>query len=126
MKKIFLQELPLMNTPIIVVCCNGKNEAEKLIQNSKFINKETKKNLKDINIENTLNGSIFYNIDTNQPLLLYMKDRKRDWSFYETLIHEINHVVFRLMKAISCDNETEFEARLNETLFREIRKKLVK
>ena len=122
MKKLFIQDVDILNTNIIVVCCND-DELKSMIKKSRLISKECKKELEEIETSNA-NGNVFYNIKTSQPLLLYMKNVKKDWKFFETLLHETNHVVYYFMKAIEIHDETEFEARLHEMLFREIRKKL--
>ena len=123
MKKLYIQDIDILNTSIIVVCCSGAKELQDMLQKSKLVSKEAKKELIDIQADN-VNGAVFYNIETNQPLLLYIKDRKKDWNFYEVLLHETNHVVYYFMKAIESTNEPEFRARLHEMLFRDIRKKL--
>ena len=121
--KIYLQPISILNTNLIILCCKTNREANKLIQSFKEVHKDIKQDLKDIDIEET-NGKVFYYIGTKQPLLLFMKDTKRDWKFWETLIHELNHIVYYIMLSIECKYETEFQARLQEMLFREIRLKL--
>lgn len=122
--KIYLQPIAILNTNLIILCCKTNKEANKLIQGHKEIGKYIKRDLSNIDIEGVA-GKLFYHINTSQPLLLFVKDTKKDWNFYGTLVHELNHAVYYFMKSIGTKDETEFEARLQEMLFKEIRKSLI-
>lgn len=69
-------------------------------------------------------GGVTYNKETNKPLILFLRAKKRDWYYYECLIHEISHLVFCLSKLCSFEDESEFQAYLTSYLFKEIRLKL--
>lgn len=122
--KIYSQEISLLKTHLIVLCCKTSKEGDKAIQSSKLISKQVKFLLRGFNVADDIQGQLYYDPSTNQPLLLFMRDKKRDWLFWEVLIHELNHTVYYFAKQACFENETEFQARLQETLFREIRKRL--
>lgn len=119
--KIYSQPISLLKTHLIILCCKTSKEGDKAIQSSKLINKEIKYLLRGFNVADDIQGQIYYDPTTKQPLLLFMRDKKRDWLFWETLIHELNHTVFYYAKQACFEDETEFQARLQEMLFREIR-----
>ena len=57
-------------------------------------------------------------------LFLVLEHYEDNWDFWENLLHEIHHAVFRFAQIKSFEKETELQARLFEHLFRDIRKKL--
>lgn len=59
--------------------------------------------------------------------LLYFPEWRFDWDHIETLVHEINHLLFFVLgQKKGMSDETEAMAYQNEFLFREIRRKLFK
>lgn len=124
MKKLFIQKIDLLDTELVVASCKTEKELIALVNKSKIISKKFKESLKDDLDVGDCHGCLIYNYKTHKPLLLYIKDTKQDWSFFETLLHETNHAVYRFSNQMNFTRETEFQARLHEVLFREIRKKL--
>ena len=59
-----------------------------------------------------------------RALFLVLEHYEDNWDFWEHLLHEIHHAVFRFAQIKSFQEETELQARLFEHLFREIRRKL--
>ena len=57
-------------------------------------------------------------------LFLVLGPYEDTWAFWEMLIHELNHAVFRFAEIKTMQTETEVQARLQEYLFRSIRRKL--
>jgi len=56
------------------------------------------------------------------PLIIWVKDKKQDWTFYESIMHEVNHVVELLSRYYKFERELEFKAYLTTYIFRKIRK----
>ena len=77
---------------------------------------------KEIEEVGHMSGAVLNNIETKVPVILFMKNMKRDWYFWETLLHEITHIVHTLSRKGGFEDETEHKAYLTEYLFREIRR----
>ncbi len=58
-------------------------------------------------------------------LILRLRNYQDTWEFWETLIHELNHVVDGMADNIKFEKEWEARAYLQEYLFHEIRRKLI-
>lgn len=102
----------------IVFCCI-KNFS-KIKENIKLIDKKYRKEV--LECDDNQDGMVLSNDNTNEPYLFYIKDMKKDWYFWEVLNHEINHLVFYLSRYYGFVDETEFQATLQESLFRNFRK----
>ena len=57
-------------------------------------------------------------------LVLILQKLRDDWVYWETLIHELSHIVDWIVDMKMLDGETEARAYLHEWLFREVRRKL--
>ena len=121
--KVFLQDIPPYEQNLLV--CSGVTKSKQVMD---FVtNKEVKQWVKD-------NGQKFadilndkkqgYAINHDNFLILIIKPYKNHWDWYETLLHELNHIVFWITEAKSLQGEMEAQAYLQEWLFREIRRKL--
>jgi hypothetical protein len=79
-----------------------------------------------------INEELFNNnrgvvIFDNNRTLLWLKEFKDDWEFYEVLIHESHHLIFNVLgECRMMKDEIEAQAYQQEYLFREIRQKLQK
>lgn len=61
--------------------------------------------------------------EEEQPVILFLKNPiKREWDWYETLLHECVHIVNGIENIHSHEDEWEFRAYLTEYLFRTIRR----
>lgn len=58
-------------------------------------------------------------------LVLRLRAYENDWKFWETLIHELSHLLDMLSEHQKWEKETESRAYLHEWLFHEIRRKLM-
>jgi len=68
-------------------------------------------------------GAVLHVVKTGRPLIVFMKDKgSRKWDWYNTLIHEVNHLVEDLADHYNFHSEKEFKAYLTETLFTDIRR----
>jgi len=70
-------------------------------------------------------GVVVRNVDTEKAIILFIKQTEKDWDFFETLVHEITHLVENYSRWAHFEEESEFKAYLTESLFRIIRKKIV-
>lgn len=66
------------------------------------------------------NGCII-KCEDDYPILLWIRHRKHDWKFYETIMHEVNHIVEGLARFYKFENEFEFKAYLTTYIFKKIR-----
>lgn len=57
-------------------------------------------------------------------IVLLLDKLNNDWTYWETLIHELNHIVLYLADQKKFADEMECQAYLQEYLFREIRHKI--
>lgn len=57
--------------------------------------------------------------------VIRMPDYEDTWDFWETLIHELHHVVEFMAGRLKFENEVESKAYLHEFLFRNMRKKFM-
>lgn len=79
------------------------------------------KHVKDIKIPEG-DGGVFYTTETNKPLILFIKRKKRGWPLFETLVHELSHLLDNLEIYFGFEKESEFRAYLTEDMFRDISK----
>ncbi len=57
--------------------------------------------------------------------LLMLKEFRNDWDYWETLLHEIIHLIdFVISEQVNASNEKEARAYTAEYLFRQIRRKV--
>ena len=68
-------------------------------------------------------GYTLYEKETGHMVLI-IKKYENNWVYWETLIHELNHIVYDLAVMKSFTDETEAQAYLQEFLFHEIRRKI--
>lgn len=68
-------------------------------------------------------GLHMYVVETNHKII-FLKTPKNCWDYWETLMHELHHMVYYETKESSLEKETEAQAYLFEYLFRTIRRKI--
>lgn len=66
----------------------------------------------------------FVVIGSDHTSLLWMKEFRDKWEFYETLMHEVHHLVHGIFSHKRMLHEKDANAYQFEYLFREIRRKL--
>jgi hypothetical protein len=70
-------------------------------------------------------GAISVSPDQKMPLVIFIKTKKKhNWDFYNTIMHEVNHLIERYSVAHCFEDEMEFKAYLTENLFTLIRRNL--
>lgn len=129
MKKIFVYNCEILNSELLV--CVGENikEVEKWYKkNSKNLteilkNKDNKKFLEDCL---KLNIVFYFQKDDLDYWVLSLKDFKNDWYYLDVLNHEVRHYCQGQFKNREINEEKEFEAYFQESVFRELRQKLNK
>lgn len=124
-KNIFKEfYIPLYSRYIFIACCNETDEIVNYLKRNKEIGKKVTDRLGRKGIEElkNMNGAVLNNTETKFPAILFMKNEKRDWYFWGTLIHEITHIVHTISYKGGFEDETEHKAYLTEYLFREIRR----
>lgn len=112
-----------MGGNLIVACLSDGKDIHK------ELNKKRNKNISDWVREHVKefpmpdgDGAIVYSTETNRPIILFIKNKERNWSFYETLLHELHHLVFHCSMYYGFEKEAEFQAYLIESTFRRLRK----
>lgn len=61
--------------------------------------------------------------ETHHAFVLRLRPFQDSWQWWETLIHELNHLVDGMAEAQAFEKEWEAKAYLQEYLFHEIRRK---
>lgn len=61
---------------------------------------------------------------THHAFFVRLREYEDTWEFWETLLHELNHLVDMMGENQNFNDETEAKAYLQEFLFKEIRQKL--
>jgi hypothetical protein len=112
------------NHGLIIFCGDDFQDIKKHLNLKK--NKRTsdwlKKDLSEIPDIGGAVGCVISGDKRKAPKILYIKRRKkRDWEFYSTIIHEVTHIVDKLLMASQADDEMEFRAYMTEYLFRKVR-----
>ena len=119
MKKIIKPyKIDLLNIEILFCCCDDFQDVKDYVKKTK-IEKAWKDEV--LNENGEFDGIVFSDDNTKRPYLIYIKQRKHDWYFWEVLLHETNHLVFYLSKFAGFVDEPEFQATLHEKLFRDFR-----
>lgn len=126
---IFIQEIPPYKHEMIVCVGGGYDEI------IKWYNKNIKKDKKWLkwadyykkdfnNVKEGKNLGYCLYEETNGWLILFTKEFRDTWGYWDTLLHELNHIVFWIAERKLLKEEMEAQAYLHEYLFREIRRKL--
>ena len=74
-------------------------------------------------LQSNVSGLHMYVKETNHKII-FLKTPKNSWDYWETLMHELHHMVYYETKESSLEKETEAQAYLFEYLFHTIRKKI--
>ena len=131
-KDLFTVEVfkPLDAALIIYQSDDFKNIHKHLNKKNNKVTSDWVKNwAKDIKVpSDNRGGGLFYGVESNKPLILFLPhlNKKEPWSFYEVLIHELNHFIHYAGKYYGFEEEVEFKAYLQESMFREIRRLIYK
>lgn len=125
-KVLYLQEISPFNDWFIVECGKTRREIEAFAK--KHFTNDTLKRFRNsldgsFSNEKDTNGRVHYDT-SNTVWVLEFKEIRDDWKFYDTLLHEVVHIVDIVSRRFSIENEFEFRAYLTENLFRSIRKKI--
>ena len=94
------------------------------IKKNKYISDWLKKHISDLPTpEDNEDGGLIYSKETQRPLIIFIKRKKTiKWNTYETMIHEITHLVQHLETYFAFNDEQEFRAYLTESIFKDLRK----
>ena len=125
---IFIQPIDPYREDVVVACDIPQNEIIKWLKKQKV-----RRNLIDW-VET--DRSIFEVLEKNEAVfcwnekirgsMIILKNYQDNWKFWETLMHEIYHLIFNISKITMLSDETEAQAYLFEYLFHSIRRKLQK
>lgn len=107
-----------LNKTILFCCCENFGLVKEYIKDKK-VDKVMRKEIMEVG--DNQDGLLLTDDETNEVVLIYVKERKKDWYFYEVLLHETNHLVYYLARHYGFTDETEFQATLHESLFRNFR-----
>lgn len=114
------------NSQIIFFYSDNSNKLTEYLnkKENKDISKWLHKQLDKVPVGNETDmGFLSYNEDTQRPLVLFIKRPKKiNWELYETMIHEITHLVQHLESYFAFEDEQEFRAWLTESIFKDLRK----
>ena len=119
--------IEILHTSLVIACLNKSerlNDELNKKKNSdikKYIQKELGRDLEEF--KDSCARTTF-NVDSGKPILVFIRNDKRDWNFFQTIVHEVNHVVEGFAYYCGFEDEQEFKAYLSGYLFAEIRKML--
>ena len=124
-KSVFLQDCGIYSNQIIVAIECEKQDILNWLTKQERIKKEAIDWIKGENeafeIFNEMNALVAHN---DGKLMLLLKKVEDDWDYLETLLHELNHVVWYIARDRRFRDEMEAQAYLQEYLFHSIRRKL--
>ena len=125
---IFIQPIDPYKTDALIACDISQEEIVKWLKKQKvrkdFLDwVETDKNTFEVLEKNM---AIFCWNEKIRGNMIILKNYKDSWEFWETLMHEIHHLVFEMSKRKMMLEEMEAQAYLFEHLFHSIRRKLRK
>lgn len=123
-EQIFIQDCGIFSAEIVVLVGTTKKKAIEYCKKHDFRTEVTKQVAaeglwKDFGV-----GRFSFNTEAHS-LVLLLRYYEDTWQFWETLIHELNHVVYRIADLKTFKDEEEGQAYLQEYLFRSIRRKLM-
>lgn len=126
--KIFVQECNPYEQDVLVAVDATKKDVMKFFAHkhaNPIFTKWIKGNydeLKDL-IKNK-NAGFVWNDEVPGAWILFLKPLKDNWEYWETLMHEVHHIVLKLAKDKWMLEETEAQAYIFEYIFRSICRKL--
>ena len=123
---IFIQDCGIFSNDVLVASGAGQQQILKFLKSRKHIPKEA---IKWIEGETRA----FKLLDENKGvsgwkdgrLLLLLRPVNDDWDYWETLLHEVHHLVSAVVRYKRMWKEIEAQAYFAEYLFRHIRRKLM-
>ena len=122
--RIFVQKAnPYRYEILVSVGATGKQVARFLAKGSH--RKYVEENLEyfDEIIEGKFLGRAIH-VKQIKFMALVLPRFKNEWDYYESLIHELNHIVYFISDDRTFKDEMEAQAYLQEHLFHEIRRKI--
>ena len=125
---IFIQPIDPYREDIVVACDIPQNEIVKWLKKRKvrkdFLDwVKTDKNIFEVLEENE---AIFCWNEKIKGNMIILKNYQNNWKFWETLMHEIHHLVLKVSERKMMSGEMEAQGYLFEYLFYSIRRKLQK
>jgi hypothetical protein len=129
-KGIFIQDTGIYSNEILVCFGVGEKEVVKFMNNKK--NKLIKNSQKLI--AEIINKHQIFNILENNSgttgwkngiFILALKPLEDDWNYWETLIHEVHHIVEQISKEKMFITEIEAKAYLQGYIFNKVRRKIM-
>lgn len=127
--KIFTQGMGTYADQLLVICGASKKEVFSFLKKGKASVKFSEWVLNDFShweesIKNRVKGLFCFN-DEIQGAVLFIGPVDDDWGYWQILMHEIHHVVFKISHQKAFVDEIEAQAYLFEFLFKEIRRKMM-
>lgn len=126
-KNIFIQDCGIFQNEILIITGSTEEEMIDFIKKEK-INKTAivwiKENVNFEDIRNGTNVGGLYYCESSGFMVMVTGEYEDTWDYWETILHEVVHVVQNIRKVKGINGEDESEAYLTEYLFRNIRRKL--
>ena len=132
MKKIFIYTNEIFNSELLVAVEANENDLIKWAgKNGTKDLKEilkTKENINLIEEEIKKNSGVMFCFEKDNKFffLMWLKTWRNNWEDLDTLNHEIVHYRQFIFEKKNINNEIEFEAYFQESVYRELRRKLNK
>ena len=125
---IFIQPIDPYREDVVVACDIPQNEIIKWLKKQKIRKDflDWVKTDKDVFEVLKKNEAVFCWNEKVRGNMIILKNYQDNWKFWETLMHEIHHLIFNISKRKMLSDEMEAQAYLFENLFHSIRRKLQK
>ena len=125
-KMIFLQDCGIFSNQVVVSVGGKKEDALKFVKDKKnFIQKECIEWVESLEIWDLLEFNEAVVAYQKGRIFLLLKDKKNDWDYWETLVHELYHIVEHIAEEKKFQQEQEAKAYLQGYLFQQIRRKIM-
>ncbi len=126
--KIFIQQCGSYTNEVLVICGASKNETFLFLKKVRAIKAFAKWVLEDYDewhekLKKNTSGMFCYN-DKVMGYVMVLRPHKDNWNYWETLMHEVHHLVLHTAKMKGFLEEPENNAYLFDFLFRNLRRKL--
>lgn len=110
--------IDILGCSILFAYCKTFKEVQKYIEKKKLPKIQY---LEIMQQNENQYGMVLSDDYTNIPYLIYIRGDLKGWELWDTIIHETNHLVYYLAKYYEFRDETEFQARLQEMIVKDIR-----
>ena len=121
MAKMKVIQISILRTGLVVVIGKSSQDIYKLVElkENKKVKDFLHKQLGDYTYPEDADGFVTLS-NKNEPLLIFIKEKKSKLELLGVLVHEINHTVEYFADIMDFQEEKEFKAYLSQQIFTDI------